>query len=1560
MSEKLFKDVFRGIELPPKVDTYFDDVQVVGVTSVRSSDRLYIDIESSHLISRENIKQAESAVRLFVFGKYSKTKVVIRERYLLSGQYNLKNMLGIYRDSFLDELREKSSVEYSLVKDAKIDSDGNTLTLSIEEGTMSKLRKPVIEKYFNDLFAERFGMNIQTVVRLITPSILDAEERASSRRNALANAEASADGSDVSAADLDENFKGVTSTENEFMQKKRELEEKLEEAYDVENNEVALTPDMNINTGTKPEVEKKKDYKANLERLRKNNYNDMDCFYGKNVEGDLVDISSIVDESPVEIVVHGQVFGIETTEVKKRGTDKTLVILSAYITDFTDTIGFKIFVSPDDIDAILEDMPENSFVQMKGIVRYDTYAKDIVLSSINGIKRIHDFRENRKDEAEEKRVELHLHTQMSEMDAVLPVEKAIQRALDWGHKAIAITDHGVVQNFPAANKYLKGVKDAPEDFKILYGVEGYFVNDIKTLVINSHGQSLDSEYTVFDIETTGLSFKFCKIIEIGAVRLDKAGNVIARFSEFVNPEVPIPYSITKLTSITDAMVKNAETIDKILPKFLEFAKDSMLVAHNATFDTTFIKVNARRLGLTYDFTALDTMTLGYVFLPELGKYNLDKLTKHFGLTNAHHHRACDDAEVTSEIFIEFMKMINKSGAKTVDDLNKLGKASPDMIRKTRPYHGVIFCKNETGRTNLYRLVSEAHINYFGGVGVTKRPKMPMSLIEKYREGLIVGSACSSGELFQAILDGAEEDELERIVRFFDYLEIQPIGNNRYLIDDEKTEGIRNEEDLRDINRKIVELGERYDKPVCATGDVHFLEPEDAIYRTIILEGARKGSSPKKTEAELMEEKLSKGQEEPKKVDSVKEEMEKEPPLYFRTTEEMLEEFAYLGEEKAKEVVVTNTNLVASWINKISPVRPDKAPPVIENSDQILRDICESKMHEIYGPNPPQLVVDRLKKELDSIIGNGYSVMYIIAQKLVWKSNDDGYLVGSRGSVGSSFAATMAGITEVNPLPPHYICPKCYYTEFDSERIKKYEGMSGCDMPDAECPHCGTKMKKEGHDIPFETFLGFKGDKEPDIDLNFSGEYQPRAHAYIGEIFGEDYSFRAGTVGSVAEKTAYGYVLKYCEKRGITKRRAEVERLAKGCVDVKRTTGQHPGGIIVMPDTEEIYSFTPVQKPANDMTVDTITTHFDYHSIEHNLLKFDILGHDDPTMIKRLEDLTGIKATDIPLDDKKVMSLFKSTDVLGIKPEDMNGVPLGSLGIPEFGTEFAMQMLIDADPQSFSDLVRIAGLAHGTDVWLGNAQKLIQEGKCKLSSAICCRDDIMVYLIYQGLDPGDAFTIMERVRKGLVAKGKCKEWPDFRKKMEEHEVPDWYIWSCEQIKYMFPKAHAVAYVMMSWRVAYFKIYYPLAYYTAYYSIRADAFSYEVMCQGEEHLDSVMAEYMAKDKNQMSAKEQLLYRDMKLVKEMYARGFEFLPIDIYKAKANRFQIIDGKIMPSFLSIEGMGETAAQQLEDAASQGLFLSQQELRNRSKVSGSVIDKMAELGILGDMPKDSQLSFDFF
>ena len=829
------------------------------------------------------------------------------------------------------------------------------------------------------------------------------------------------------------------------------------------------------------------------------------------------------------------------------------------------------------------------------------------------------------------------------------------------------------------------------------------------------------------------------------------------------------------------------------------------------------------------------------------------------------------------------------------------------------------------------------------------------MINKYREGLILGSACEAGELFRAVVDDAPDEEIARLVNFFDYLEIQPIGNNEFMT--RKKENPCTIEDLQNYNKRIVELGRLFNKPVVATCDVHFLDPEDSIYRAIIMK--------------------SKGFE-----DAVN-----QPPLYFRTTEEMLAEFEYLGSEKAREVVITNTNLIADMVEYMDPVRPDKAPPIIENSDETLTNICYEKAHKIYGPDLPEVVVERLERELHSIISNGFAVMYIIAQKLVWDSNDHGYLVGSRGSVGSSFVATMAGITEVNPLSAHYICPECHFVDFDSELVKSYSGMSGCDMPDRDCPRCGHPLIKEGHDIPFETFLGFKGDKEPDIDLNFSGEYQSCAHAYTEVLFGKGKAFRAGTVTTVADKTAYGYVYNYFkdlakdearaeatamgdltqkeiekyvdEKAIVTKRSCEMERLAIGCTGVKRSTGQHPGGMIVLPRHEEIYSFTPIQKPANDMTTDVVTSHFEYHSIDHNLLKLDILGHDDPTMIRRLEDLTGLDATTIRLDDPDVMALFHGTESLHITPEDINGIPLGSLGVPEFGTDFAMQMLIDANPQNFSDLVRIAGLAHGTDVWLGNAQELIKSGQCTISTAICCRDDIMVYLIHMGLESGTAFQIMENVRKGNVAKGKCAKWEEWEEDMKAHGVPDWYIWSCQKIKYMFPKAHAAAYVMMAWRIAYFKVNYPLQYYAAFFSIRASAFSYEMMCFGKEKVLYHINMIQSIDKNKRTAKDEDKLKDLKLVLEMYARGFEFMPIDIYVADDIRFQVIDGKIMPSLASIEGMGEKAAKQLKDAAGKGKFISKEDLQAHSKIGKSAIDKLSELGILDGMPDTNQLTFDF-
>ena len=896
------------------------------------------------------------------------------------------------------------------------------------------------------------------------------------------------------------------------------------------------------------------------------------------------------------------------------------------------------------------------------------------------------------------------------------------------------------------------------------------------------------------------------------------------------------------------------------------------------------------------------------------------MAKALNISLENHHRAVDDAAATAEIYVKFIEMLKERGMTTLKEVNAFGDMNPDAIKKMPTYHAIILAKNEVGRVNLYTLVSLSHLKYFA-----RRPRIPKSEFNKYREGLILGSACEAGELYRALLDGKSEETIAKIVDYYDYLEIQPIGNNAFMIASEKQRNIKSEEDLKNMNRRIVQLGEKFQKPVVATCDVHFMDPDSEVYRRIIMTG--KGFS----------------------------DADSQPPLYLRTTEEMLEEFSYLGSKKAEEVVITNTNKIADSIERISPVRPDKCPPVIEDSDQTLRNICYDKAHSMYGEELPEIVVERLERELNSIISNGFAVMYIIAQKLVWKSNEDGYLVGSRGSVGSSFVATMAGITEVNPLSPHYYCTNCHYSDFESEEVRAFAGGCGWDMPDKVCPNCGQPLVKDGFDIPFETFLGFKGNKEPDIDLNFSGDYQSNAHKYTEVIFGEGQTYRAGTIGTLAEKTAFGFVKNYYEEHGSRKRKCEIERIVEGCTGIRRSTGQHPGGIIVLPHGENINSFTPVQHPANDMTTDIITTHFDYHSIDHNLLKLDILGHDDPTMIKMLEELveqlTGkpFKATEIPLDDPGVMQLFADTGSLGIKPSDIGGCPVGCLGIPEFGTDFVIQMVVDTKPKTLSDLIRISGLSHGTDVWLNNAQTLIQEGKATISTAICTRDDIMTYLINTGMESELSFTIMESVRKG---KGLKPEWEDA---MKAAGVPDWYIWSCKKIKYMFPKAHAAAYVMMAYRIAYCKVNYPLAYYAAYFSIRASAFSYELMCQGKEKLEFYLRDYKNRS-DSLSKKDQDTLKDMRIVQEMYARGYEFLPLDIYRAKATKFQIIDGKLMPPLSSIEGMGDKAAEAVEMAAEDGPYLSRDDFRQRTKVSKTVIDFMADLGMFGDLPETNQLS----
>ncbi|MCM1156887.1 MAG: PolC-type DNA polymerase III [Bacteroidales bacterium] len=1485
-----FDEVFPGFTCPGELKELFSQVLVTEAILVKSAKVLKLHIESKILIEKQDIYAVEDSLSDFVFQGSMRVKII--EHYTLSNQYNISRLTQVYKDSLLFELRTESSILYRLVKNAEWYIDEPVITLTLDDTFLAKTRSTEIKRYLESVYRERFGYTIQVGFDY-TEEQKDSIRRANEHKLTLEVNQI--------VTQAEQNERELAAAENTGNPENAAGRAKGADATKKKGNPAdsarEKTPVPDNRFGARENAGRRTPY-------GRNKASDPEVIYGRNVEGEEVGITEIT-EGLGEIVIRGQVFEMEERELRN---EKLLITFA--VTDFHDSVSGKIFVTKEEWAVLKEEFKVKQFYKVKGTPAYDTYVREITMNNIAGIKPIPDYTAKRQDNALEKRVELHMHTVYSDNDSVVDVGKIISRAKEWGHPAIAITDHGVAQAFPVANHCLK--KDDP--FKIIYGVEGYFVDDLKDFVLNSKGQSLDDHYVVFDLETTGLSPKFCKIIEIGAVKIEQ-GEITDTFSVFVNPQMPIPYNITKLTSITDDMVLEADTIETVLPAFLEFVGDSVLVAHNAGFDVSFIRKFAKDMGRKIDNSVVDTMTLAHILCPELGKFTLDRICKHLGIKLENHHRAVDDAAATAEMFKRFIPMLKEKKVYTLDDLDIFGETSPDAIKKSRRYHGIILAKNEIGRVNLNRLISASHVEYFH-----MRPIMPKSLINKYREGLILGSACEAGELFRALVNGAEEEEIDRIVRFYDYLEIQPIGNNAFMKEADGYPDVNTDEDLQDLNRSIVKLGETYNKPVVATCDVHFLDPEDKLYRAVLM--ASKGFK----------------------------DAENQPPLFFRTTEEMLKEFEYLGSDKAKEIVVDNTVLISNMIEKISPVSPDKCPPVIEDSDNTLRSICYDKAHEIYGPNLPKQVTDRLEKELTSIIGNGYAVMYIIAQKLVWDSNDHGYLVGSRGSVGSSFVATMAGITEVNPLSAHYICPHCYYVDFESEQVKSYSGSSGCDMPDMACPKCGTMMNKEGHDIPFETFLGFYGDKEPDIDLNFSGEYQASAHAYTEKLFGKGHAFRAGTIGTIAQKTAEQLVYKYYQEREIVKRRCELSRVASGCVGVKRTTGQHPGGMVVVPSDREIYEFTAIQKPANDTKTNIITTHFEYHSIDANLLKLDILGHDDPTIIRRLEDLTGIDAKTIALDDAQVMSIFHDPSALGIKPEDIGGTSTGSLGVPEFGTDFVIQMLVDTKPKNFSDLVRISGLSHGTDVWLGNAQTLIEEGKTELSGAICCRDDIMVYLIHMGLEPGLAFKIMESVRKGKGLQ------PDMEEEMLKHNVPDWYIWSCKKIKYMFPKAHAAAYVMMAWRIAYFKVNYPLAYYTAYFSIRAKAFNYETMCRGKDNLDHYMKEIMDKPKDRRTGAEEDALRDMRLVQEMYARGYEFMPIDIYRADDVNCQIIDGKIMPSFNSVEGVAGKAAAQIKEAAKQGPFISKEDLRIRAKIGKSTIEKMTNLGLLDGMPESSQLS----
>jgi len=1278
---------------------------------------------------------------------------------------------------------------------------------------------------------------------------------------------------------------------NAIMQAKKEAEEISTEKENTQKS------DTTENTNNNPKA-------ANNELdTKKEQEESSPLIYGRSLKiseqlAKVIDIS--IDSG--KILLDGEMLNIDTRELK---SGKFLVMFDLY--DGSSTITCKAFVDKEKKDDVVKKLKNAKGIKVAGTAQFDPFAKELGIIANTIIESTGIKKASRKDESKVKRVELHMHTQMSQMDGMSSAKDLLKRAVKWGMKSIAITDHGVVQAFPDAHKYLG--KDNP-DLKVIYGVEAYLAPDGVTSVFGPKGQNIEeATYCVLDLETTGFSFRTEKITEIGIMKV-RNREVIDSFSTFVNPQKPIPQRVVEVTNITDDMVKDAPTIEEILPKIVEFIGDSIIVAHNADFDMGFLKHNCSQQNLSLNNTYIDTLRLARELFPDFKKFKLGIIAEKLGIKVEVAHRALDDVDTTVKVFNIMLDKLKEKGVVTVDDFETkiTGKAD---YKSLQTYHAIILAKDYVGLKNLYKLVSISHLDYYH-----KRPRILKSLYKKYSEGLILGSACEAGELYRAIISGKTDEELEEIAADYDYLEIQPIGNNMFMV---RNETVKDIDELKEINKKIVSLGEKLQKTVVATCDVHFLDPQDEVYRRILMAGQGY------------------------------DDCDDQAPLYLRTTEEMLEEFSYLGEEKAYEVVVTNTNKIADMCEKISPISPEKCPPYIEGCEEDIKNIAYKKAYELYGDPLPEIVQLRVDKELDSIIKNGFSVMYIIAQKLVWKSNEDGYIVGSRGSVGSSFAAFLTGITEVNSLQPHYRCSNCKYSDFTDYGVK-----NGYDLPDKKCPNCGNDLTKDGMDIPFETFLGFDGDKEPDIDLNFSGEYQAKAHRYTEVIFGKGTTFKAGTVGTVADKTAYGYVKKYYEERGIPVNNAEVIRLSQGCTGIKRTTGQHPGGIIVVPKGREIYEFTPIQHPADDPNSDIITTHFDYHSIDQNLLKLDILGHDDPTMIRMLFDLTGIDPTKVPLDDKDTMSIFSSTEKLGVTPEQIHS-DVGTYGIPEFGTKFVRGMLMDTRPTTFEELLRISGLSHGTDVWLNNAQTLIQEGTITLQDAICTRDDIMTYLIKEGMPAKPAFKIMEFVRKGKPSKDPEK-WLEFEAIMRENKIPEWYIGSCKKIKYMFPKAHAAAYVTNAFRIAWFKVHKPAAYYTAFYTIRADEFDSDIMCYGVEKVKNKMKEIDLQG-NSATTKDKNMYAILELVLEMYERGITFLPIDLYESHATKFKMVsDTEIRPPLNSIPGLGTVAAEGIDEAKSKGKFMSIDDMRIRSKIGKTVVELLQKVGCLKGMSQSNQIS----
>lgn len=1350
------------------------------------------------------------------------------------------------------------------LNNAEVKFENNTLTINLLNGGKTLLDSKGFDKALIKLISEEFNLYISVNYT----GTFEVEENSEEYKAAIQDAQEKINRENLQKA-------------AEFYQEEAETAEKREEKH-AENTTVEI--EVREGKFATPQI-----IQSSIRPL-----------YGRSIRGKMIPISSISGDSG-RIVVWGDVFDIEK-KVTKSG-DKNIFTID--ITDYTGSTTAKVFNSIKE-SAVIDNIKKGDTIVVQGDVEYDKYAGELVVNarSIGTAKKVKVV-----DNAEKKRVELHMHTNMSQMDAVTSAGDLVNRAYQWGHKAVAITDHGVAQAFPDAMKAADKINKDEEKIKIIYGVEAYFMDDLVESVKGDADTGFDGTFICFDIETTGLSAARDKITEIGAVKVEN-GVITDTFSTFANPEMPIPQKITQLTGITDDMVKDAPSQSEAVGAFLEFAGDNVLVAHNAPFDTSFIAKACEDMGREYNYTSIDTVAISRAILTDIKNCKLDTVAKFLRLGDFNHHRATDDAEMLARIFINLcQRLTDDYGITKTNDINT--KIAGGDFKKLPTYHQIILVKNKTGLKNLYRLISYSHLNYF-----YKKPRIPKSELVKYREGLIIGSACCAGQLYMAILEGKPWGELKQIASFYDYLEIQPAGNNSFMIRDGRFNSV---DELHEIDRTIIKLAKELGKPVCATCDVHFMDPTDSEFRKILMAGQGFKDA------------------------------EQQAPLYFRTTAEMLKEFEWLGKDKAYEYVVENPNKIADMCEYIRPIPKGTFPPNIEGAQEQLIDITWKRAKEKYGDPLPEIVKARLDKELNSITTYGFSVLYMTAQKLVADSEAHGYLVGSRGSVGSSFVATMSGISEVNPLCPHYVCPNCKHSEF----ITDGSYGSGFDMPPKNCPECGTLMDQDGHEIPFETFLGFKGDKVPDIDLNFSGEYQSKSHRYTEELFGKNNVFKAGTISTVAEKTALGFVKKFAQERGLVMHKAEEKRLAIGCTGVKRTTGQHPGGMVVVPRTNDVYDFCPVQHPANDVNSDNITTHFDFHSIHDTITKLDELGHDVPTIYHYLELYTGIPVMKVSMSDPEVMSLFTSPKALGVTEEDIDS-KTGTFSLPECGTSFVRGMLIEAQPKTFTDLLQIAGLSHGTDVWLGNAQELIHNGTCTISEVIGTRDSIMTYLMHKGLEPGMAFKIMEIVRKGNATKLLTEE---HFKAMREHNVPEWYIDSCMKIKYMFPKAHAAAYMIATLRLGWYKVHKPVEYYAAYFTVRSENLDGAIAMQGHQAVRDKMNNIKQKQSvHEATAKDEAEFQTLQIVNEMMARKIEFLPVDIYKSEAKMFKVEDGKIRLPFSSLPGVGGAAADSLAETGKHTEYLSIEDMQIKTKVTKAVIETLKDVGVLKDLPESSQMS----